>query len=128
MEQEIYNKNLNKVNIKCIIKDLNFDKILTGEITQVSDNLIKILNDKIIFKYDKYNYYIEGEYGDYLPSPFSNANTVNFIIPNILYNILNYNTQNSIINIKFYSNSKKFDFFDNTNYPSINIKIINLNI
>ena len=115
-----------KINIKYNIPLINYKGTLNGTVDDVTSNLINILQSKIISKHTDCEYYIHGDINDHLPSPFSNSNTIRFIIPNIFYEIVTNNKNEYILKIRFFSNSKKFDFFDNQKYPTYSVEIINL--
>lgn len=116
-----------KINIKYNIPLISYSGTFNGTIDDVTSNLINILQSKIISKHPDCEYYIHGDINDHLPSPFSNSNTIRFIIPNIFYEIVTNNKNEYTLKIRFFSNSKKFDFFDTIKYPTYVVEIINLN-
>tara|TARA_B100001121_G_scaffold304654_1_gene320560 strand:+ start:2711 stop:3115 length:405 start_codon:yes stop_codon:yes gene_type:complete len=116
-----------KINIRYNIPLINYKGTLNDTIYNVTSNLINILQTKIISKHTDCDYYIHGDINDHLPSPFSNSNTIKFIIPNILYEIITNDRDEYTLKIRFFPNSKKFDFFDYNKYPTYSVEIINLN-
>ena len=133
MDQTIYQSTLSKhtdkstnLEIKCNIPLIKYSEKIGGDIKEVINKLIRIIYSEIISKQLEYDYYIEGQYGDYLPSPFSNSNTIDFIVPHILYDMFTYKNSTYTFNMRFFSNTKKFDFFESKNNPIYVIEIINL--
>ena len=125
----ISNTNINNdnIDIEYNIPSINYNGIMGGDINEVINNFKNMINSEIINNYSDYNYYIQEESNDFLPSPFSHSNTVNCVVPNILHNIANYNKDKLTLKIRFYPESKNFDFFDNKKNPTFMIEIINLN-
>lgn len=115
------------IDIEYNINKINYNGIMGGEIKDVIKNLKDVINTQIISKNTEFGYYIQGEYDDYMPSPFSHSNSLDYIIPSILYNIVTYNKKKIIFKICFFSTSKQFNFFDINKYPIYDIEIINLN-
>ena len=111
------------IEIQYDIPSLNYNGMMCGEIKNICDDFINMIEDQIISKHSDLQYYVQGEYGDYLPSPFSNSNTINFTIQNIFYNLVCYNKKKYIFKIRFYSNSSKFDFFDTQKFPTYSVEI-----
>ena len=119
--------NNNNIDIEYNISSINYNGRMSGHINDVINNFKNMINSEIINYYSDYNYYIQEEYSDYLSSPFLHSNTVNFVIPNILHNIANYNKDKLTFKITFYTESKNFNFLDNKKYPTFIIEINNLN-
>ena len=127
VKSNLSNHKTNLINIKYTINKINYSGIIEGEIKDVIKNLKDVINTQIISKKTELDYYIREEYGDYMPSPFSHSNSLDYIIPSILYNIQTYNKKKIIFKICFFSNSKQFYFLDINKYPIYDIEIINLN-
>jgi hypothetical protein len=121
------NPSNNKYYILYNIHSLNYNGIISGNVNKVTNNLKNMINSKIIDKYHDYNYYIQEDYNDNIPSLFSNSNSVNCVVPNILHNIAKYNKKNITLKIRFYPKSKNYNFFDNKKNITITIEINNLN-
>ena len=126
INQTISNINSN-IDIEYNIPLIKFNGLMGGTIKEVTDKFINMIEAELISKHPDCTYYIYGESDDYMPSPFSNSNTIKFIVPNIFYNIVTSNRNKFIFKIRIFSNSKKFDFFDTVKYPTYVVEIINLN-
>jgi hypothetical protein len=115
------------IDIEYIVTEINYEGMMSGNINEVSINFIDMIKKKLIDKHTDCDYYIQGEYGDYLPSPFSMANYVDYMIPSILKNFIYSNHKKYVLNIRFYSNNKEFNYFDTKKYPTYTINISKLN-
>ena len=100
--KQYHHSNDKKINIKYNIPLINYKGTLNGTIDDVISNFINILQSKIISKHTDCAYYIHGDINDRLPSPFSNSNTVRFIIPNIFYEIVTNNKNEYTLKIRFF--------------------------
>ena len=90
------------INIEYNIPQINLHGKMNGDINCLSKNLVNFISAELVSKHPDCEYYIQGEFDDYMPSPFSNSNTIQFIIPNILYNLVTSNRDKYIFKIRFF--------------------------
>ena len=121
------NKKIDDIDIEYSITGINYEGMMGGNIKEVTNNFIDMIKTNLIDKHPECDYYIQGEFGDYLPSPFSSANYVNYMIPSILHNFIFSEQKKYVLNIRFYSNCKDFNYFDTKKYPTYTINIHKLN-
>ena len=111
------------IDIEYDIIEEDYYGMIGGTFKTVIKNFIDMLEKEIFSKHNnEYNYYIENIYDSSLPSPFSSSNYVDFIIPNIFYELFSSNKTEYIFKIKFYPTSKTMNFFDQ--HPQYKIKIL----
>ena len=91
----------NDIDIEYKIPLIDYNGMMYGDIKTVCNNFINMIEEQIISKHTDLEYYIQGEYGDYLPSPFSHSNTVRFIVENIFYNLSSYDKKKYVFKIRF---------------------------
>lgn len=121
------NKKIGDIDIEYSVSGINYDGMMCGTIKEVSSNFIDMVKKILIDKHQNCDYYIQGEFGDYLPSPFSTSNYVDYMVPSILQNFIYSQQKKYVLNIRFYSNNKDFNYFDTKKYPMYTIKICKLN-
>lgn len=119
--------NIDEIDIEYSISGINYEGMMCGNIKEITNNFIDIIKENLIEKHKDLDYYIQGEYGDYLPSPFSSANYVDYMIPSVLLNFIYSKLKEYKINIRFYSNNKDFNYLNINKYPTYCIKIHKLN-
>jgi hypothetical protein len=117
----------NQIDIEYKISKINYNGIMSGKLNEVINNFKDVINSQIISKHKGLQYYIQEEREDNLPSPYSNSNTINFIIPNIINYISKKNKKKYNFKIRIFSNTREFVFYDEIKYPTYEIEIINLN-
>jgi len=120
------------INIKYNISLINYNGMICGTMKEVSNTFINTIETELISKHTDCEYYVQGEQddymqNDYMPSPFSNSNTIKYIIPNIFYDIITLKINKYIFKIRFFSKTMKFDFLDNKKYPTYVLEINKLN-
>lgn len=119
--------NKNIIFIEYDIPLINYNGILSGDIKNITTNFINALKSIIVSKHLDCSYYIQKDMDNNIPSPFSNSNTINNIIPGIIYDFVEKNKSKYIFKIRFISNSKNINFFDTKENPTYDINLIKLN-
>ena len=100
----------NDIDIEYKIPLIDYNGMMYGDIKTVCNNFINMIEEQIISKHTDLEYYIQGEYDDYLPSPFSHSNTVRFIVENIFYNLSSYDKKNMYLKLDFFQIKESLNF------------------
>lgn len=118
--------NKNNIFIEYDIPLINYNGILSGDIKDITTNFINAINSVIVSKHLDCSYYIQKDMEDNLPSPFSNSNTINNIIPGIVFEFIKNNNNDCTFKIRFISNFKNNNIFNIKENPTYDINLIKL--